>query len=129
MPTSPRPLLVTHSGTFHLDDAFAYSVLRLALRLDMPGGDHALVRTRDPAVIAVADHVWDVGAVYDPAAGRFDHHQRGAPRRDDDGTPLSAAGLVWRAHGEAAVRALLSNHADADLAPAVAAAIDDEVVR
>ncbi len=31
MPGPPRPLLVTHSGTFHLDDAFAYAVLRLAL--------------------------------------------------------------------------------------------------
>jgi uncharacterized UPF0160 family protein len=120
--------LVTHSGTFHLDDAFAYSVLRLALGLKAPGGDHTLVRTRDPAVITAADHVWDVGAHYDSAAGRFDHHQRGAPRRDDDGTPLSAAGLVWRVHGEAAVRVLLAG-CGTDLAPIVAAAIDDEVVR
>ncbi|MDO9713160.1 MYG1 family protein [Paracraurococcus lichenis] len=128
MPTLLRPLLVTHSGTFHLDDAFAYAVLRLALGLGIPGQDHALLRTRDPAVIAAADVVWDVGAAYDPSTDRFDHHQRGAPRREDDGTPLSAAGLVWRTHGEAAVRALLAG-GGADLAPAVAAAIDDEVVR
>ena len=33
VPEPLRPLLVTHSGTFHLDDAFAYAVLRLALGL------------------------------------------------------------------------------------------------
>ena len=50
-PTPLRPLLVTHSGTFHLDDAFAYAVLRTALDLREPDRDHALVRTRDGSVI------------------------------------------------------------------------------
>ena len=123
-----RPLLATHGGTFHLDDAFAYAVLRLALGLRGAGEDHALVRTRDEAVVAGADVAWDVGAVYDPAAGRFDHHQRGAPVRDD-GLPYSAAGLVWRHHGEAAVAAMLASPGAADLAVAVASEIDREVVR
>ena len=128
-PKPLRPLLVTHSGTFHLDDAFAYAVLRLALGLGEPGHDHALVRTRDGSVIMDADVAWDVGAVYDPAARRFDHHQRGAPVRGDDGLPYSAAGLVWRHHGEAAVAAMLAPSGAADLAAAVATAIDREVVR
>lgn len=128
MPSSRQPLLVTHSGSFHLDDAFAYVVLRLALGLGEPGRDHGLVRTRDAAVIARADLAWDVGTIYDPAAGRFDHHQRGAPVRED-GTPYSAAGLVWRHHGEAALRALLAPSGAEDLAGAVAATIDREVVR
>jgi len=123
------PLLVTHSGTFHLDDAFAYAALRLALGLGAPGTDHRLVRTRDKATISRADTVWDVGAVYDAAAGRFDHHQRGAPVREG-GTPLSAAGLVWRHHGEAVVAALLgSRAADAALVAEVAGEIDRDVVR
>ena len=126
MPTPHRPLLVTHSGAFHLDDAFAYAVLRLALGHGEAGHDHTLMRTRDAAVIAGADVVWDVGAVCDPAAGRFDHHQRGAPVREN-GLPYSAAGLVWRHHGEAAVRALLAFPEAGDLAPAVAAEIDREV--
>src|SRR3954471_4005191 len=62
------------------------------------------------------------------AAGRFDHHQRGALVRED-GMPFSAAGLVWRHHGEAAVRALLSPAGTADLAVAIAAGIDRTVVR
>jgi uncharacterized UPF0160 family protein len=123
-----RPLLATHSGTFHLDDVFAYAVLRLTLGLGDAGRDHALVRTRDNAVIATADLVWDVGATYDPASSRFDHHQRGAPIRED-GTPLSAAGLVWRHHGEAAVRAVLHTAEATHIAPAVASELEREVVR
>lgn len=130
-----HPLLVTHSGSFHLDDAFAYVVLRVALDLRAAGGDHALARTRDTAAIAAADFVWDVGNTYDPATRRFDHHQRGAPIRED-GLPYSAAGLVWRHHGEAAVRAVVDvEGADvapvigADVASLIAAEIDREVVR
>ena len=121
------PLLVTHSGSFHCDEAFAYVVLRLSLGLREAGQDHRLVRTRDAAVIAQGDHVWDVGLVHDVATSRFDHHQRGAPTRDD-GTPYSAAGLVWQVHGEAALRALLPA-ADAAMAPAIAADLDRVVIR
>lgn len=124
----PAPLLATHSGSFHLDDAFAYSVLRLALGVSEPGRDHTLVRTRDEATISRADIVWDVGTVYDPDTLRFDHHQRGAPVRED-GLPYSAAGLVWRHYGEAAVRAVLKPAEADELVAAVAAAIDREVVR
>ena len=46
------PLLVTHSGSFHCDEAFAYVVLRLALGLGQAGEDHRLARTRDAALIA-----------------------------------------------------------------------------
>ncbi|WP_158809839.1 MYG1 family protein [Beijerinckia sp. L45] len=118
-------LLVTHSGKFHCDEVFAYVVLRLALGLGE--ADHTLVRTRDAKIIASGDVVWDVGSLYDEATNRYDHHQRGAPVRDD-GTPFSAAGLVWRRHGVAAVGALL----DADIqafAPKIAAEIDQSLVR
>lgn len=121
------PLLVTHSGKFHCDEVFAYVVLRLALGLGPD--EHRLVRTRDPAVIAQGDVVWDVGSLYDEASNRFDHHQRGAPARDD-GTPFSAAGLVWRRYGSEAVGALLGSKALADaFATAIATEIDDTFVR
>jgi len=122
------PNLVTHSGTFHCDDAFAYAVLGLALGLRAPGQVHRILRTRDAAAIQEADIVWDVGAEHDAARGRFDHHQRGAPVRDNGGMPYSAVGLVWQLHGVAAVRALLSV-ADGGMAEAVAAAIDEDVIR
>jgi uncharacterized UPF0160 family protein len=102
---SSIPILVTHSGKFHCDDAFAYAVLRLALGLQQPGLDHNLVRTREAEVIAGGSIVWDVGSVYDVQQNRFDHHQRGAPTRAD-GTPFSSAGLIWQVYGERAVAAL-----------------------
>lgn len=123
MPDKTPPLLVTHSGKFHCDEVFAYVVLRLALGLTT--GDHKLVRTRDAAMIAQGDVVWDVGSLYDEATNRFDHHQRGAPSRDD-GTPFSAAGLVWRRYGTEAVAAILRGDA---FARPIAAEIDDTLVR
>jgi uncharacterized UPF0160 family protein len=122
------PLLVTHSGSFHCDEAFAYVVLRLSLGLKEPGVDHRLVRTRDVAIIAQGDYVWDVGLTFDPAAQRFDHHQRGAPTRED-GTPFSAAGLIWQHHGEAALRALLQPEGAEALAPAIAKELDRVLIR
>jgi uncharacterized UPF0160 family protein len=118
------PLLVTHSGSFHCDEAFAYVVLRHALGLQAPGQDHRLVRTRDAGLIAQGDYVWDVGLTFDAAANRFDHHQRGAPTRQD-GTPFSSAGLVWQQFGEAAVRAL----GGGEMSAAIAADLDRAVIR
>ena len=122
------PILVTHSGGFHCDEVFAYAILRLALGLTEPSQDHSLIRTRDPAVIGGADIAWDVGTVFDPAAGRFDHHQRGAPLRPD-GTPYSAAGLIWQVYGERAVAALLTQQGSDRFAPAIAAELDETVLR
>lgn len=124
----PQPILATHSGKFHCDEVFAYAVLRLALGLGEAGRDHVLLRTRRQDQIATADIVWDVGFVFDAAAGRFDHHQRGAPQRPD-ATPFSSAGLVWQVYGERAVAALLQPGGSADFAATIAAELDASVVR
>ncbi|MDE8344872.1 MAG: MYG1 family protein [Acidocella sp.] len=127
--TDTKPLiLATHSGKFHCDEVFAYVVLCLALGLEQPGIDHHLRRTRDAALFTSADIVWDVGGVYDEATNRFDHHQRGAPLRDD-GTPFSAAGLVWQVYGPRAVAALLAPENDPALATDIAREVDNSVVR
>ena len=127
MTALPHPRLVTHSGKFHCDEVFAHAVLRLALGLHTPGGDYTLVRTRNPALIEGGDIVWDVGAMFDPATNRFDHHQRGAPLRPD-GTPFSSAGLVWQVYGERAVAALLPPQ-EAHFAAGITGIIDTGVVR
>jgi uncharacterized UPF0160 family protein len=124
----PLPILATHSGKFHCDEVFAYAVLRAALGLAEPGRDHVLLRTRKPELIETASIAWDVGFAFDPAANRFDHHQRGAPLRAD-GTPFSSAGLVWQAYGEGAVAALLRPRGAEGFAPAIAAEIDATIVR
>lgn len=128
MNSDTRLTLVTHNGKFHCDEVFAYAVLRLALGVRAPGEDHVLVRTRKPERIAAGDIVWDVGSLFDPEKRRFDHHQRGAPARAD-GTPFSSAGLIWQVHGEQAVAALLRPHGAEHLAPAIAASLDDSLVR
>jgi uncharacterized UPF0160 family protein len=122
------PLLVTHSGKFHCDEVFAYAVLRLALGLSKPGEDHILLRTRKPELIERGDIVFDVGSVFDATTNRFDHHQRGAPLRPDE-TPFSSAGLIWQEYGERAVAALLAPTGGEHFAPAIAAELDQKLVR
>jgi uncharacterized UPF0160 family protein len=117
---SSHPVFATHSGKFHCDEVFAYVVLRLAL-----GAGHTLLRTRKAELIEAADIVWDVGGLFEPARNRFDHHQRGAPVRED-GTPFSSAGLVWQVYGKRAVAALLPG---GDFAAQIAGEIDNSVVR
>ncbi len=61
-----------------------------------------LKRTRDPAILDACDIVVDVGAIYDEAKQRFDHHQRGFTEVFGHGftTKLSSAGLVYKHFGK-----------------------------
>lgn len=88
--------LVTHSGGFHADELLSSVILT---RL-FPGA--RIVRSRAPEwITSCADRViYDVGGVYDAEARIFDHHQRGAPLRDD-GQPYSSFGLIWKHFGHA----------------------------
>lgn len=87
--------VITHSGSFHADDVFAVATLQLHFGVE----NIEVVRTRDEAIIATGDIVVDVGGVYDPGRQKFDHHQNGAPARDN-GIPYAAFGLVWKHYGE-----------------------------
>ena len=69
---SAKKKVITHSGNFHTDEVFACAVLSL-----LYDGAIEIVRTRDPEVWVTGDYVVDVGNEYDPARGRFDHHQEG----------------------------------------------------
>jgi len=111
---------VTHDGSFHADDVFAYAVLGAAVP------DLALERTRDADAVARADLVFDVGGLYDPRTRRFDHHMRDRPLRED-GTPYSSLGLLWREYGRAAIPAFLGA-AGADTVEAVWRELDGSLV-
>ena len=91
----------THNGSFHADDVFAFAILLAAC-----AGDVVLVRSRQPDDWAAADVVFDVGGVFDPASGRYDHHMRDKPLRPS-GEPFSSAGLVWADYGRRAIAGLL----------------------
>jgi len=76
--------IATHNGNFHADDVFSVA----ALKCIYPS--IKLIRTRDLELIGQADIVLDVGGVYDPDAGRFDHHQRGGAGERENGIPYSS---------------------------------------
>lgn len=92
--TDIRSLTVgTHDGSFHADEVFATAILLLAY------GKLTIVRTRDRAVLDRQAVVLDVGGVYQPSEGRFDHHQKGGARKREDGSEYATAGLVWENQG------------------------------
>lgn len=107
--------IVTHNGTHHADEALAVHLLR-----KLPQYASAeLIRTRDKALIEQGTIVVDVGAEYDDARRRYDHHQRGFEETFDSAhkTKLSSAGLVWKCVSSArdsmeGVRELCSHRCD-----------------
>ena len=115
-------LIVTHGGKFHADDAWAVAVLQILY----PEAD--LVRTRDPAIIDTADFVVDVGGIWDPATGRFDHHQKGFTGARQSGVPYASAGLVWRDYGARCVRQLAETHTGRQVSDDTAQQIANKVV-
>jgi uncharacterized UPF0160 family protein len=86
--------LVTHSGGFHADELMSSVVLTQLFP------DARIVRSRDQAWITPRPDriIFDVGGQYDPEIHIYDHHQRGAPVRDDE-NPYSSFGLVWKHFG------------------------------
>lgn len=88
--------LVTHSGGFHADEILSSVVLTRLFP------QARLVRSRAQEWITpAADRIiYDVGGSYDADLQIFDHHQRGAPLRED-GRPYSSFGLIWKHFGRA----------------------------
>lgn len=86
--------LVTHSGGFHADELLSSVILTRLFP------DATIVRSRAPDWITPASDriIYDVGGAYDADSRIFDHHQRGAPLRDD-GQPYSSFGLIWKHYG------------------------------
>jgi len=120
-------LIVTHGGKFHADDAWAVAVIKVL------HPEAELVRTRDQAIIDRGDVVIDVGGIWDPALGRFDHHQKGFSGARQSGVPYASAGLVWREYGGRCVAALALQHTgqqlSEDTAQQIAWAIDADIVQ
>lgn len=113
--------LITHDGAFHADEVLATALLSSLF----PGSE--VVRTRDPQLIRVPSPdriIYDVGGAYDPDLSLFDHHQPGAPTRED-GSPYSAFGLVWARYGR---DYLLEIGTDPDLVDGVHASVDRSLV-
>jgi uncharacterized UPF0160 family protein len=86
--------LVTHSGGFHADELLSSVILTRLFP------QARIVRSRAPEWITPSGDriIYDVGGAYDAQAQIFDHHQRGAPIRED-GQPYSSFGLIWKYYG------------------------------
>jgi uncharacterized UPF0160 family protein len=84
--------LITHSEEFHTDDVFATALLLTVFP------DATIIRSRDDTILATGDIVYDVGKIYDPQAGRYDHHQAQAGKRPN-GIIYSSFGLLWKEYG------------------------------
>jgi uncharacterized UPF0160 family protein len=119
--------IATHGGKFHADDAWAVAVLNILF----PGSE--IIRTRQPDLIDASDFAIDVGGIWDPARGRFDHHQKGFDGARLSGVPYASAGLVWREYGARCVSALALEHTGQQLteetARDLAYAIDADIVQ
>jgi uncharacterized UPF0160 family protein len=120
-------IIATHSGKFHADDVWAVAVLDIVF----PGC--TLVRTRDPQKIREAHFAVDVGGIWDPQHGRFDHHQKGFKGARQSGVVYASAGLVWKEHGARCVARIAESHAgyaiSAEQAQQIAYAIDNDLVQ
>ncbi|WP_420475429.1 MYG1 family protein [Noviherbaspirillum sp. ST9] len=120
-------IIATHSGKFHADDVWAVAVLDIVF----PGC--TLLRTRDAEQIRAADFAVDVGGIWDPQSGRFDHHQKGFSGARQSGVVYASAGLVWRTHGARCVALLAQRHTGHALADEeaqqIAWAIDADLVQ
>lgn len=86
----------THNGTFHIDEVTAYAMLNYIFP------QNTLIRTRDPHIINQTHIAIDVGQIYDPSTGRFDHHQSSFKETFDNKTAviLSSAGLIYKHYGK-----------------------------
>ncbi len=93
--------LITHSGGFHADELLSSVILKRLFP------EARIVRSRASEWIEPAPDriVYDVGGIYDPERGMFDHHQRGAPLRAD-GHPYSSFGLIWKHFGTDYLRSM-----------------------
>jgi uncharacterized UPF0160 family protein len=103
-------LIGTHSEAFHCDEVLATSLLLRTKEFS----NSIIVRTRDQALLDQMDIQCDVGAVFNPEANRFDHHQASFTSTWWDDKPkenaeeeyegvkikMSSAGLIYKYFGK-----------------------------
>lgn len=80
---------ITHNGTMHADEVFATAFLELYF------GNIKLIRTS----AVNYDEINEKAIIYDIGRGKFDHHQVGALKRENDIT-YSSFGLLFKEFGK-----------------------------
>lgn len=100
--------IVVHSDQFHCDEVMATAIIQFIYN-----NEKKVVRTRDQKEIekyaaGERNYIVDVGKIYNPALGRFDHHQQSFVmsfdgRTESDGEcdiPMSSCGMVYKHLGQ-----------------------------
>jgi len=91
---------ITHGGnTFHSDDVFATALCKYFAKKE--GLIFNVTRQNQVSQDEILDDsiiIYDIGKLYDPSLGMFDHHQKDVPLRDD-GQKYSACGLILKYYG------------------------------
>ncbi len=94
----------THNERFHCDEIMGIAILETLIT--QLKGSCTIHRTdrRDEAMLSNMDILVDIGGKFDPAKGRFDHHQTGGAgyrinKRSQLDIPFSSCGLVWYSCG------------------------------
>lgn len=114
--------IATHNGRFHADEVMAAAILAKLFNEALPQHDfrftwELLRLDRHDPLLAEAEILIDIGREYDPARGRFDHHQKGGAgcriqvrgTNTTEDVMFSTCGLVWYACGR-----ILTNEHDID---------------
>ena len=105
IPTVSRFLIGVHDGVFHADEVLACAVFACLPFHHVSGNSIHIIRTRNEDILNLCDVVCDVGKVYDPRRGKFDHHLPGFTMPyPGSHIPMSSAGMVWFHYGREAVR-------------------------
>lgn len=105
--TPSVPVIATHDGGFHCDEALAIGMLKLLPTYK----DSPIVRTRNVDIQAQCDMVVDVGATYDASKHRYDHHQREFSEvLEGFNMKLSSAGLIYKHFGRAVINEVLTSN-------------------
>jgi uncharacterized UPF0160 family protein len=123
------PVVGTHDGSFHCDEAMACGILHFTSQFAKP----VIVRTRVPAELEKCVAVVDVGATYEPEKLRLDHHQPEFQGTMDTGraqykTRLSSAGLVYRHFGKEIIATLAADLAKEGVIAAAPAGAEVDLV-
>lgn len=87
----------THDKRFHADDVGAISLL--TSYFNQKNVKVNIIRSRDMDI--KSDILIDVGGIYDPENGKFDHHQKDCKEvySNSFNVPLSSIGMVWKHYG------------------------------
>lgn len=94
-PEAGDVVIWTHDGPTNADEILATAIIKYLNPMAR------VVRSRDVSANAFANFTLDVGRVYNPSMGAFDHHQSGFRKSHPEGFKKATAGLVWDAMGGA----------------------------